>query len=617
MILLISSWIRQRLSAFTAYQYSLSDTTDSRLWSTSNTVLTEIWRLIQPRSFLFLFSLLLVLIRSGAGLVLPYMNGFLLDRVFVKHDSSSLVRVAAIIAVAAIVQAIVSLILNEILSQEAQRMVTTLREQVQRRIGRLPISYYDRNRTGGLVSRIVTDVEGVRYLVSTGIADFTGGIVTAVAAFIILAKADFKLTIGLFIVLISFTYILRQGLASIKQILLERSQMNANISGRLTESFAGVRVIKGYHAEAREAHEFSVSLGLILANFKLLLRTTNVLTLSASVLLGLVGSSVVFFGGRAVLTSHLTTGGYFQYTAVLAFMIAPVFQLVSIATQVTEAAAGLSRTMEVLAEREEFDDPQRTINLPRIIGTIEFNSVCFSYATEKPVLKHISFNASPGSVTAFVGSSGSGKSTILSLICAFHKPESGKIFVDDIDLSKVKLETYRTQLGVVFQESFLFDGSIRANIMFSSPNATEADFANACRIARIDEFASQLQEGYDTIIGERGVKLSGGQRQRLSIARAILADPRILILDEATASLDSESEMIIQQSLSALLKGRTTFVIAHRFSTIRNADRIIVVEAGEIVEHGTHDNLYACRGRYYELCRQQQTITENLFVLPS
>jgi subfamily B ATP-binding cassette protein MsbA len=413
-----------------------------------------------------------------------------------------------------------------------------------------------------------------------------------------------------------FVIVLQKAFKTIRPIFRERAKITGEVTGRLTESLGGVRVVKGYHAEQREANVFTGGVLRLLDNVMKSLTATSLLSLAATTVLGVVGGLVMLIGGHQVLGHRMTTGGYFQYTMLLAYMIAPIFQIVNIGTQLTEAVAGLDRTMEILGEKDEFADPARVRTLGEIVGEVRFDEVRFAYEKDKPVLHGVSFDARPGTVTALVGSSGSGKSTIISLVCAFHKPDSGEVLVDGIDLSTVRLDSYRSQLGVVLQESFLFDGTIKENVMFSHPDATDEDFLSACRIARVDEFAERFPEGYDTIVGERGVKLSGGQRQRLSIARAILASPRILILDEATSSLDSESEAMIQHGLSYLMQGRTTFVIAHRLSTIRRADQILVVEGGLIVERGTHASLYALGGRYYDLYTRQHGLEENLFLAP-
>jgi len=478
------------------------------------------------------------------------------------------------------------------------------------------VSYYDANRTGTLVARIMTDVEGVRNLVGTGLVEFVGGLLTAVLAFLYLLHLSAVVTLTVFTVLGVFVFVLQYSFRVIRPIFRERGKINAEVTGRLTESLGGVRVIKGYHAEQREAGVFSVGVERLLQNVMKSLTMTSALSATATTVLGLVSSLVMWLGGHRVLSRTWTVGDYFSYNMFLAFMIAPVFQIVNIGTQLTEAFAGLDRTSEIMAELEENQAPGRTEKMPPIQGTVQFQEVEFAYEPGKPVLHGVTFLAEPGMVTALVGSSGSGKSTIISLLCAFHSPVKGQVLLDGIDLSHVDLNTYRSQLGVVLQDSFLFDGTIRENIMFSRPDATDEQFLFACRTARVDEFAERFAEGYDTVVGERGVKLSGGQRQRLSIARALLADPRILILDEATSSLDSESEAMIQAGLNQLMQGRTTFVIAHRLSTIRRADQILVVEEGRIVERGNHETLYALSGRYYDLYTRQHGLEANLFLAP-
>jgi subfamily B ATP-binding cassette protein MsbA len=423
-------------------------------------------------------------------------------------------------------------------------------------------------------------------------------------------------TLAVFAVLGAFVFVLQYAFRTIRPIFRERGKINAEVTGRLTESLGGVRVIKGYHAEDREAVVFAGGVDRLLNNVMKSLTMTSSMSAASTTVLGLVSALVMWFGGHRVLGNTWTVGDYFSYNMFLAFMIAPVFQIVNIGTQLTEAFAGLDRTNEIMSELEENQTPGRTLTMPAIEGTVRFEDVEFSYTPEKPVLHGISFEARPGTVTALVGSSGSGKSTIISLVCAFHTPSKGAVLVDNIDLAAVDLNTFRSQLGVVLQDSFLFDGTIRENIMFSRPDATDEQFLSACRTARVDEFAERFPDAYDTIVGERGVKLSGGQRQRLSIARALLAEPRILILDEATSSLDSESEAMIQAGLNQLMQGRTTFVIAHRLSTIRRADQILVVEGGLIVERGNHAELFAMNGRYYDLYMRQHGLEENLFLAP-
>jgi subfamily B ATP-binding cassette protein MsbA len=543
----------------------------------------------------------------------PLLDGALSS----QHPHPELLsRIIFIVFAAMLVQALTSYALTQSLSKAGQRLIAELRRQVQRHVGLLSVSYYDENRTGTLVARIMSDVEGVRNLVGTGLVEFLGGMLTAVLAFIYLLHRSVTVTLTVFSVLGVFVFVLQYGFRTIRPIFRERGKINAEVTGRLTESLGGVRVIKGYHAEDREATVFAGGVERLLQNVMKSLTMTSVLGSASTTVLGLVSALVMWLGGHNVLHGSWSVGDYFAYNMFLAFMIAPVFQIVNIGTQLTEAFAGLDRTHEIMSELEENQTPGRTVKMPPIEGRVQFENVEFAYTPEKPVLHGISFKAAPGTVTALVGSSGSGKSTIISLLCAFHTPTKGRVLVDDIDLAIVDLNTYRSQLGVVLQESFLFDGTIRENIMFSRPDATEEQFLFACHTANVDEFAERFPEGYDTIVGERGVKLSGGQRQRLSIARALLAAPRILILDEATSSLDSESEGMIQSGLAELMHGRTTFVIAHRLSTIRRADQILVVEQGLIVERGNHAELFAQRGRYHDLYTRQHGLEANLFLAP-
>ena len=561
---------------------------------------------------------MLVAVKTVAGLTLPYLSKFLLDNVLAsKHPQPQLLpKLIGIVFAATVIQAISSFSLTQLLSKEGQKLISDLRKQVQQHVGRLSVAYYDANRTGTLVSRIMTDVEGVRNLIGTGLVEFVGGMLTAILAFIYLLNRSVVVTLTVFTVIGVFVVVLQSAFKKIRPIFRERGKINAEVTGRLTESLGGVRVIKGYHAEDREASVFGEGVDRLLRNVISSLTMTSTLGAASTTVLGLVSGLVMWLGGHAVLAHSWTVGDYFSYNMFLAFMIAPVFQIVNIGTQLTEAFAGLDRTTEILSEMEENADPRRTGIMPPITGRVRFEQVEFAYEEGKPVLHGVDFLAEPGSVTALVGSSGSGKSTIISLVCAFHNPVTGRVLVDGQDLATVNLNSYRSQLGVVLQDSFLFDGSIRDNVMFSRPEATEEQFLFACRTARVDEFAERFPEQYDTIVGERGVKLSGGQRQRLSIARALLAQPRILILDEATSSLDSESEAMIQAGLNQLMLGRTTFVIAHRLSTIRRADQILVVEGGRIVERGNHEDLYKLRGRYYDLYTRQHGLEANLFLAP-
>ncbi|MBV8817996.1 MAG: ABC transporter ATP-binding protein [Acidobacteriaceae bacterium] len=572
--------------------------------------------LVRPRRGILAVGFVLMVINRLCGLVLPASTKFLVDDVLGKHHLNLLGPLVLAVLGATVVQGITSFSLTQLLSKAAQRLIAELREKVQRHIGRLPVTYYDANKTGNLVSRIMTDVEGVRNLIGTGLVEFVGGIMTALFALVILIRISVLMTVLAFSVVAIFGLVLSKAFKTIRPIFRERGKINAEVTGRLTESLGGVRVIKGYHAEERESAVFAKGVARLLNNVLKSLTAMSFMSLSATVLMGIVGALMMYMGAHQITSGKITLGDFVTFTAFLALLVAPIFQVVAIGTQLTEALAGLDRTHEVLSERPEDADPRRTRTIAEITGRVQFDHVHFSYEAGKEVLHDVSFDSPPGTVTALVGSSGSGKSTIIGLITAFHVPNEGAVVVDGIDLSTVRLDSYRTQLGVVLQDTFLFDGTIRENVAFARPDATEAQIMQACRIARVDEFADVFVDKYDTIVGERGVKLSGGQRQRVSIARAILADPRILILDEATSSLDSESEALIQDGLKYLMKGRTTFVIAHRLSTIRRADQILVVEAGRIVERGTHESLYSLRGRYYDLYTKQHGVEMNLFLAP-
>jgi ABC-type multidrug transport system fused ATPase/permease subunit len=557
-----------------------------------------------------------MLINRVSGLVLPYSTKYLIDSVMVKHHLQLLKPLVGAVLLATLIQGVTSFALTQLLSKAAQRLITELRSKVQTHIGRLSVTFHDSNKSGALVSRIMSDVEGVRNLIGTGLVDLVGGLITALIALVVLFRISALMTVLAFGFLLLFAIALRKAFGTIRPIFRERGKINAEVTGRLAESLGGVRVVKGYHAEEREDSVFSRGVQRLLDNVLRTLTATSVMTLSASVLLGVVGAVIMYVGAHQVAAGSLTIGGFFTYTLFMGFLIAPIMQIVQVGTQLTEALAGLERTQEILSEAREDRDPRRTQTLGSIRGDIDFEHVGFSYDGKKLVLRDVSFHAAPGTVTALVGSSGSGKSTTIGLIAAFHTPTEGRILVDGVDLSTVRLDSYRTQLGVVLQESFLFDGTIRDNVVFSRPDATEEQVMSACRIARVDEFAESFPDKYDTVVGERGVKLSGGQRQRISIARAILAEPRILILDEATSSLDSESEALIQQGLAYLMQGRTTFVIAHRLSTIRRADQILVMERGQILERGRHEELYALHGRYYDLYTRQHGVESNLFLAP-
>jgi ABC-type multidrug transport system fused ATPase/permease subunit len=572
--------------------------------------------LVWPRRNLFGLGLILTFINRGASLVLPYSTKYLIDNVVQQRRQDLLLPIAAAVGVAILIQAVTSYVLIQLLSTSAQRLIADMRIRVQQHIGRLPVRYYDANKTGALVSRIMSDVEGVRNLVGTGLVDFIGGIFTAVIAFGFLLKSNATLTFVALGFLLIFGIILQKAFKSIRPIFRERGKINAEVSGRLTESLGGVRVVKGFHAEEREAAVFEAGAMRLFENVRKSLFATSVIGLASTILMGVVSITVMVVGGRLMLSGSMTLGDFFQFTAMLGFLVAPVFQVVSIGTQITEAFAGLDRMHEVLDEQPEDVDPERVVALQNVVGHVQFENVTFEYEPGKPVLRGVTLDALPNAVTALVGSSGSGKSTLIGLVAAFAKPVSGRIYIDDIDLSTVRLDSYRSQLGVVLQDNFLFDGTIKENVLFGRPAASDEDVERATAIARVDEFALKMEKGLDTIVGERGVKLSGGQRQRVAIARAILADPGILILDEATSSLDSESEALIQEGLAALMAGRTTFVIAHRLSTIRSADQILVLENGEIVERGTHTQLLARRGRYFNLYTRQAGFEANRFINP-
>jgi ABC-type multidrug transport system fused ATPase/permease subunit len=579
-------------------------------------LLPEVWALMKPRRGILALGSVLMVINRLCGLALPVSTKFLINNVMIRREMTWLLPIVITVAAATLIQGVTSFSLTQLLSKAGQRLITEMRMKVQEHIGRLPVRFYDANKTGTLVSRIMSDVEGIRNLMGTGLVELAGGLLTAAISTVLLFRISAVMTSVTLAVLIAFGLLLQKAFKTVRPIFRERGKISAEVTGRLTETLGGVRVIKGYHAEAREAAIFAKGAKRLLDNVFSSLSTLSLMTLGSTVLMGLVGAMIWYMGARQVSAGRMQVGDFSEYTLLLAFMLAPVVQIVNIGTQVSEALAGLERTREILREVPEDEDPHRIALIPPIRGHVQFDGVTFSYEAGKPVLKNVSFDSPPGTVTALVGSSGSGKSTMIGLITAFHAPDSGTVWVDGMDLSTVKLASYREQLGVVLQESFLFDGTIRENVGFSRPGATEEQILEACRIARVDEFADNFPDGYATVVGERGVKLSGGQKQRVSIARAILADPRILILDEATSSLDSESEALIQTGLNHLMRGRTTFVIAHRLSTIRRADQILVVEGGEIIERGNHQQLFALGGRYYDLYTRQHGVESNMFLAP-
>ena len=578
--------------------------------------LPDVWALIKPRRGLLALGFVLMAVNRVSGLVLPVSMKYFVDNVILHRQIRLLTPIVFGVLAATLVQGLTSFSLTQLLSKSAQKMITELRRQVQAHIGRLPVAYYDANKTGAIVSRVMNDVEGVRNLVGTGLVEFVGGLMTAAIALVYLVHTSLTMTSVAFAILMVFGIGISMAFKTIRPIFRARPKITAEVTGRLTESLGGVRVVKGYHAEEREEKIFGSGVQRLLDNVLKTLTATSLMSLSGALLLGIVSSLMMEIGGRKMLSGSMTPGDWFSYTAFLAFLIAPVFQIVAIGTQITEAITGLERTREILNEKLEDDSPGRTVTIGRVKGRVEMERVSFAYDSRKEVLHEVSFLSEPDTVTALVGPSGAGKSTIIGLIAAFYVPSSGRVLVDGADLATVKLSSYRTQLGVVLQETFLFDGTIRENVAFARPDASEEEILAACHIARVDEFAEGFENKYDTVVGERGVKLSGGQKQRVSIARAILADPRILILDEATSSLDSESEALIQEGLRYLMRGRTTFVIAHRLSTIRRADQILVVEAGRIIERGTHASLYALGGRYYDLYTKQHAVETNLFLAP-
>lgn len=563
---------------------------------------------IWPRKKIVGFGLFLILVRSLSGLVLPLATEKLFDTVLPSKNLNWLLILIGIIVLALLIQAVSSFILTKVLSVEAQHLISVLRTKVQQKLLKLPISFFDNNKSGALVSRVMTDVEGVRNLVGTGLVQLVGGTITAILSLILLIDISPLMTLFTLIPLGLFAFIALKAFGRIRPIFRDRGKINAEVTGRLTETLNGVRVIKGFNAEAQENKIFESGVEKLFLNVKKSLTATALITSTSTLLIGIASAGVMGIGGYFIMGNTLTTGELISFTLLLGFMVAPIVQMSNIGSQLTEAMAGLDRTQELMNMKEEDDSEVRTIFLDDINGDIEFKNVAFSYEEEKEVLHDITFSAPKGSVTALVGSSGSGKSTIAGLAATFLNPNSGTITLDGQDLSKVNLSSFRKHLGVVLQDDFLYEGTIRENILFPRPNATEEELLLAVKGAYVDEFTDRFENGLDTVIGERGVKLSGGQRQRISIARALLANPKVIILDEATSNLDTESESFIQKSLQELMKGRTTFVIAHRLSTIQKANQILVIENGNIVERGNHDELITTKGRYWELFTYQSRI---------
>lgn len=564
--------------------------------------------IIWPRKNILFVGLLLIFISRAASLVLPYSTGIIIDDIVANKDMDLMKYFLIAVLISITIQAVTSFYLTKLLSVEAQHLISQLRVQVQKKLLSLPINYFDNNKSGALVSRIMTDVEGVRNLVGTGFVQLVGGSITAIVALIWLIKINWIMTLTTIIPIAIFAFIALKAFGKIRPIFKERGKLNAEVTGRLTESLNGVRVIKGFNAEDQENKIFEKGADQLFQNVKTSLTATSMVTSLATFLLG-VGSVTIFgIGGYLMMNNELTTGEFIQFTMLLGFMIFPIVQMSNIGSQFTEAFAGLERTAEIMDMEPENRPEDRPIQLTSMKGDIKFDNVSFAYEEGKEVVHSISFDAPLGSVTALVGTSGSGKSTIAGLAATFLKPQSGRVTIDGQDLSKINLDTYRSYLGVVLQDDFLFEGTIRENILFPRPDAGDERLQHAVKSAYVNEFTDRFENGLDTVIGERGVKLSGGQRQRIAIARAILANPTIIILDEATSNLDTESESLIQKSLAELMKGRTTFVIAHRLSTIRKADQILVIEAGNIFEQGTHDELINKQGRYYDLFTYQSRI---------
>jgi len=572
------------------------------------TVIQAFKEFIWPRKGIVLVGLILIVVSRLASLVLPLKSKELLDEIIPNQDMEGLINMVLLVAGAILIQAVTSFTLTRLLSVEAQLLISKLRAKVQKKVLSFPISYFDNNKSGALVSRIMSDVEGVRNLLGTGLVQLFGGAVTAIISLFLLINISGKMTLFVLTPVFLFAIIALKAFGYIRPIFRKRGVINSEVKGRLTETLNGVRVIKGFNAEEQENISFEKGVDRLFQNVKKSLTATAIMTSSSVFLLGLASVGIMGMGGAMIIEGTLTTGDFLAFTLLLGFMIAPIVQMSNIGSQLTEAFAGLDRTEEIMNMDSEASDELRIIELDRIVGNVEFKNVSFSYEKGKEVLRNISFKADKGSVTALVGSSGSGKSTLASLVASFINPDLGVITIDGNDISKVSLNSFRSQIGVVLQDDFLFEGTIRDNILFPRPDASDVQVLEAVNAAYVNEFTDRFDDGLDTLIGERGVKLSGGQRQRITIARAVLADPRILILDEATSNLDAESEALIQKSLTELMKGRTTFVIAHRLSTIRQANQILVIEKGKIAEQGTHTELIESHGRYFELFTYQSRI---------
>tara|TARA_B100000795_G_scaffold169019_1_gene127412 strand:+ start:3149 stop:4885 length:1737 start_codon:yes stop_codon:yes gene_type:complete len=560
---------------------------------------------IWPRRKIVFLGLFLIIIRSLSGLVLPYSSKNLIDDVIPSKDINALTLLLVVVCSALVFQSISAFSLTRLLSVEAQHLISLLRAKVQQKLLKLPISFFDNNKSGALVSRIMTDVEGVRNLVGTGLVQLIGGSLTAVISLIVLININALMTLFVLVPVIIFAIIALKAFGYIRPIFRARGKINAEVTGRLTETLNGIRVIKGFNAENQELLVFERGVDKLFQNVKKSLTATAFMTSAATLLIGLASAGIMGIGGYFIMNDTLTYGQFVSFTLFLGFMIAPIVQMSNIGSQLTEAFAGLDRTQELMGLQDENNPKERVLKLDNLKGEVIFKDVSFSYDNKIEVLHNISFEAKQGSVIALVGSSGSGKTTIASLVTAFLKPTSGKVLIDGVDLSKVNLQSFRSQLGVVLQDDFLYEGTIRENILFPRPSASKEELLSAVKGAYVDEFSDRFEKGLETVIGERGVKLSGGQKQRISIARALLANPKIVILDEATSNLDTESESFIQKSLTVLMENRTTFVIAHRLSTIQKADQILIIENGLILERGKHNELLKAKGRYFELHKYQ------------
>ena len=576
----------------------------------------EARNLIWQARWRLLLGTVLMLISRLAGMVLPASTKYVGDEVFTNKRYELLKWIALVIGISTLIQAITSFALSQILGVAAQRAITEMRKRVQQRIERLPISYFDSTQSGQLISRIMNDADGVRNLVGTGLGQIAGSLLTATISVCVLFYINWQMTAITLVVIGAFGGVLAYAFKKLRPIFRERGEITAQVTGRLGESLGGIRIVKAYTAEKREELSFARGAHRLFRNIAKSMTGVSAVSAFSSIIIGAISVVMIVLGGTAVVKETMTLGDFLMYISFTFLLAMPIIELTSIGTQITEALAGLDRIREVMEMDTEDEEDADRRPLPKIDGTIDFENVDFEYEEGVPVLKGVSFHAEAGATTALVGSSGSGKSTILSLVLNFIQPTGGDIKVDGNDLQDVKLRDYRRHLGVVLQDNFLFDGTILDNIRFSNPEASLDEIKEVCRVANADEFIEKFPDAYDTIVGERGVKLSGGQRQRIAIARALLANPRILILDEATSSLDSESEALIQEGLNRLRAGRTTFVIAHRLSTIRSANQILVVEAGEILERGTHEELIAFGGRYKQLYDKQYLFEQNLFVNP-